>query len=188
MKDSIRLVLILSLGFVALSSYAIQVNDPAPSFEARDQDGNTWKLSDHRGRYLVIYFYPAAMTGGCTRQACAYRDYLKEPGDKKFETIGISGDSVQNLKYFQKAEQLNFTLLSDPDGKIAHDYGVPVRVGDKTITRTVDGEAVELSRSNTTARWTFIIDPEGKVVYLADQVKPVEDLKGVLNFLKESRP
>jgi peroxiredoxin Q/BCP len=165
----------------------VQVNDPAPVIKAMDQDGNPWVLSDHLGgKYLVVYFYPAAMTGGCTKQACAYRDYKKEASDLGFEVVGISADPVQNLKYFQTAERLNFTLLSDPDGAIAEAYGVPVRTGDKSIERTVDGKPVALHRSSTISRWTFIIDPQGKLVYRAEKVKPVEDLENVLAFLRQA--
>ena len=163
---------------------AVEVGQQAPSFEAKDQDGNLWKLSGHlEKKHVVVYFYPAAMTGGCTKQACAYRDHYKD-GETKFEVVGISGDPVQNLKWFQQAEGLNFTLLSDPDGAIAKAFGVPVKEGEKSITRTVNGEEVVLTRFATAARWTFIIDPEGKVAYRADQVKPLADLESVLEFLQ----
>lgn len=133
---------------------------------------------------MVIYFYPAAMTGGCTKQACNYRDHIKQTSDPTFEVVGISGDTPQNLKYFRQAEGLNFTLLSDPDGKIAKSFGVPVKTGEKSITRTVDGEKIELKRSATTARWTFIIDPKGKIVYRDTEVKALQDLERILAFLK----
>lgn len=162
---------------------AIDVGEKAPAITLVDQDGNGWNLSEHLGKkHVVVYFYPAAMTGGCTKQACSYRDYYK--GESQlFEVVGISGDPVPNLKWFQQSENLNFTLLSDPDGTIAKAFGVPVKDGEKSIARTVDGKEVVLVRSTTTARWTFIIDPQGIVVYRDDKVKAPVDLEGVLTYL-----
>lgn len=169
----------------ALVASGIEVGDSAPMFKALDQDNESWALSEKLGdKPLVIYFYPAAMTGGCTKQACAYRDYqMKE--NKSFNVVGISGDSVANLKWFQQAENLNFTLLSDLDGAVAKAFGVPVTAGEKTISRQVNGEDVELTRLVTTKRWTFILDADGKVVYRDDQVKALEDLSAVLEFLNK---
>jgi peroxiredoxin Q/BCP len=170
----------------AAAAYCVGVGDLAPAIKAKDQDGNTWERAERQGdKHLVVYFYPAAMTGGCTKQACAYRDHL-EAAKGNFMVVGISGDAPQNLKWFQTAENLNFTLLSDPEGAIAKAFGVPVKAGVKTITRTVEGKEVELTRSATAARWTFIIDPHGKVVYRDDQVKPLADLENVTRFLSGS--
>jgi peroxiredoxin Q/BCP len=177
-------VLILVFGATVLGTLAVEVGEKAPSIEAMDQDGMLWTLSEHLGdKHLVVYFYPAAMTGGCTKQACAYRDHRKD-SDALFDVVGISGDPVQNLKWFQQSGGLNFTLLSDPDGSIAKAFGVPVREGEKSITRTVDGKEVELKRAVTPERWTYVIDPKGKVVYRADKVKPTADLDAVLGFLQ----
>ncbi len=176
-------VCIIMMPFMVL---ALEVGDAAPPIKAMDQDGKVWSSSEHLdGGYLVVYFYPAAMTGGCTKQACAYRDHITA-GSPSFKVVGISGDFVQNLKWFQKSENLNFTLLSDSDGAIAKAFGVPVREGEKSIKRTVDGEQVELKRAATAARWTFIIDSGGTVVYRAAQVKAIEDLQGVLDFLSKA--
>lgn len=166
----------------------VNVGDAAPAIVAKDQDGTDWKLADHLDKkYLVVYFYPAAMTGGCTKQACSYRDFKKQGGDPDIEVVGISGDPVQNLKYFRQAEQLNFTLLSDPDGAIAKAYGVPVSAGEKSIKRTVDGKEVELVRENTAARWTFVIDQKGNVVYRAEKVDPTTDLGQILEFIHNAK-
>ena len=163
---------------------ALEKGGVAPEFSAKDQDGNVWELKDHLGeKPIVVYFYPAAMTGGCTKQACAYRDHLKD-SNPEFTVIGISGDAVQNLKWFQTSENLNFPLLSDPNGAIAKSFGVPVKTGDKIIERQVEGEAVSLKRSATTSRWTFIIGPDGRIAYKAEQVKATADLADVLHFLK----
>ncbi|WP_372806417.1 peroxiredoxin [Pontiella sp.] len=177
------IMVIAGLGVMAAS--AVEVGEKAPPIVAKDQDGNAWELSGKLGgKHLVVYFYPAAMTGGCTKQACAYRDHI-EKGNATINVVGISGDTPQNLKWFQTAEQLNFTLLSDPDGAIAKAYGVAVQTGEKAIQRTVDGKEVELKRSATAARWTFIIDPQGTVVYKDDKAKPIADLEKVLAFLSK---
>ncbi len=167
----------------------VSVGDRAPEFQAVDQDGNPWALSDHLGaKPIVVYFYPAAMTGGCTKQACSYRDYIEQNEAPAFEVIGISADSPQNLRFFRQAEKLNFTLLSDPDGTIASAFGVTVRDGEKSIKRTIAGKEVELTRSATAMRWTFIIDPAGNIVYRDNKVKALQDLDNVLNFLKHPDP
>jgi peroxiredoxin Q/BCP len=187
MKNKSRLKLFcLALGAVVLIAGAVELStgDQAPAFSALDQDGNTWALKDHLGgKHIVVYFYPAAMTGGCTKQACSYRDYIKESAEPDFIVVGVSGDVPENLRVFKKAENLNFTLLSDADGAIASAFGVPVSTGEKSITRTVDGKEVELKRGTTIKRWTFVIDPQGKIVYRDDQVKATEDLANILKFL-----
>ena len=173
---------------LAATAAEVPVGEKAPAFKAVDQDGNPWLLEDHLGgKYIVVYFYPAAMTGGCTKQACSYRDTIKQNADRTFVVVGISGDTPRNLKYFQQAEGLNFPLLSDPDGKIAKAFGVPVKTGDKSITRTLDGKDVKLNRSTTTARWTFIIDPTGKIVYRDNEVKAAQDSDNVMTFLKTAK-
>jgi peroxiredoxin Q/BCP len=179
--------LVLLLG-QAVQADGVNVGDRAPAIQAKDQDGNLWRLEEHTGKkYLVIYFYPAAMTGGCTTQACTYRDYARQDSGADVEIVGISGDSPGSLKFFQQANQLNFTLLSDPDGGIASRYGVPVQPGQKSIKRTVDGKEVTLERSNTAARWTFIVDRQGRIVYRDMNVKPAEDLANVIEFIRKTQ-
>ncbi len=131
----------------------VTTGDAAPLFKAMDQDNNAWSPDKHTGEGCsVLYFYPAAITGDRTKQAGSYRDYVKE-------------NTPQSLKYFQKAENLNFTLLSDPDGKIAKAHGVPVRTDEKTIKHTVDGKEIDLLHSSTASSRTFIISQQGKIVY-----------------------
>jgi peroxiredoxin Q/BCP len=185
-NKNVLFITALALGLSAAMA-EVPVGEKAPAFKAVDQDGKPWLLKDHLGgKYLVLYFYPAAMTGGCTKQACSYRDYVKSGSSSNIEIVGISGDAPQSLKYFQQAENLNFTLLSDPKGDIAKAYGVPVRTDEKTIKRTVNGQEVELRRSNTASRWTFIIDPKGTVVYRDTKVKAVQDMENVISFLKKT--
>ncbi|MGH7492108.1 MAG: peroxiredoxin [bacterium] len=180
-------VLMLSTHIVlfAAVSDALQVGDKAPSFVANDQDGNLWKFEDHLGKgYLVVYFYPAAMTGGCTKQACSYRDQKSGFDDMHVEIVGISGDPVRNLKYFQEAQQLNFTLLSDVSGEIATKFGVPIGNGG-VITRSINGQDKNLERMVTASRWTFVIDPQGKVVYKDAEVNAAEDSQKVSDFVRK---
>ena len=152
-----------------------------------DEFGKLWKSTDVVGKaYLVVYFYPAAMTGGCTKQACAFRDDKQALLDAGAQVVGISGDKVKNLKYFQQVHNLNFTLLSDADGSIAKKFGVPTRKGG-SIKRTIDGKEVTLIRDITASRWTFIIDKAGKIVFKETKVNAANDSKAVLDFLKKHR-
>ncbi len=180
-------VLILSTHVVlfAAISDTLRVGENAPGFVANDQDGNLWKFEDHLGKgYLVVYFYPAAMTGGCTKQACNYRDQKSVFDGMQVEIVGISGDPVRNLKYFQEANQLNFTLLSDVSGEIAAKFGVTIGKGG-VITRNINGEEKNLARMITVSRWTFVIDPQGKVVYKDAEVNAAEDSQKVSDFVRK---
>jgi peroxiredoxin Q/BCP len=180
-------VLVLSTPIIlfAAVSDTLQVGDNAPSFAANDQDGNLWKVEDHLGkRYLIVYFYPAAMTGGCTKQACSYRDQKSRFDDMQVEIVGISGDPVRNLKYFQEAHQLNFTLLSDVSGEIATKFGVPIGEGGM-ITRSINGQEKNLARMFSASRWTFLISPQGKVVYKDADVNAAEDSQKVMDFVRK---
>lgn len=164
----------------------LEVGDKVPNFKALDDSGNTWKSNEIIGKKnLVVYFYPAAMTGGCTAQACAYRDSKDDLSSADAEVVGVSGDKVENLELFKRANNLNFTLLADPEGKIAKLFGVVVREGSKSIEREVDGELHTLTRELTTSRWTFVIDKNGEVVYKSTQVKAAEDPQAVLKVLSE---
>lgn len=162
---------------------ALEVGDDAPIFEAPTADDAIWTSRDVGEKYLVVYFYPAAMTGGCTKQACAFRDDRTKLTEMGAEVVGISGDSVEGLKVFKRAHNLNFPLLSDASGEIARSFGVPVRDGG-TMRSTVDGEDVEWTREVTTARWTFIVDPHGKVVYRDTEVDAAGDSQAVIAALQ----
>jgi thioredoxin-dependent peroxiredoxin len=182
-------VLVIILFFLSSGIFAqngLNIGDKVPGFEALADDGSTWKLKDHTGeKYLVVYFYPAAMTGGCTAQACAYRDLSSDLESENAMVVGVSGDNVKGLKFFKKAHNLNFTLLSDESGKIANIFGVPTRDGG-TFKSEFNGQAFELERNITTSRWTFIIDKKGKVVYKNDEVNAQKDTEEVLSFLKNN--
>ncbi len=162
-------------------SVSLSVGDKAPTFEVNDDQGKPWKSSDHFGKKIVVvYFYPADMTGGCTAQACAFRDDLGALAGKDVAVVGVSGDTVESHQLFKKAHNLNFPLLADVEGKVADAFGVPKTVGEKTVKATIDGVEYDLVRNVTTKRWTFIIDRDGKVAYKDDNVNARQDAEKVM--------
>jgi len=176
MRALIAVALTLGCLLTAEAENELQVGDAAPEFQATDDRGQTWKSSDHIGKkILVVYFYPADMTGGCTAQACGYRDKMDDLSQAGVEVVGVSGDSVANHQLFKKVHDLNFTLLADEDGSVAKKFGVPVSVADKTVTKLVDGTETLLRRSATARRWTFVIDRDGKIAYKDSKVNARKD-------------
>jgi peroxiredoxin Q/BCP len=164
----------------------VKVGDPAPAFQATDDQSNTWKSSEHVGKkILVVYFYPADLTGGCTKQACSYRDDMSKLTDKGAEVVGISGDSAKNHEVFKKVQKLNFTLLADEDGSVAKKFGVPVGKGGDFNTNDADGNPVVLKRGVTAQRWTFVINKDGKVIYKNTKVNPTQDSKQILELIEK---
>ena len=101
----------------------LEVGDKAPAFSLPDADGNTVKLSDYKGRKVVVYFYPAASTPGCTKQACGFRDNLADLNDAGLDVVGISPDKPEKLAKFRDAEHLTFPLLSDPEREVLEAWG-----------------------------------------------------------------
>jgi peroxiredoxin Q/BCP len=164
----------------------LKVGDAAPVFQAMDDQGKAWKSSDVVGKkILVVYFYPADMTGGCTKQACGFRDDMKKLEDKDVVVVGVSGDSVRNHQLFKKAENLNFTLLADEKGQVAGKFGVPFAKGEKSIEREIDGKTETLTRGGSASRWTFVVDRDGKVAMKNTEVKAAEDSKAILQKVEE---
>ncbi len=175
---------------ISFSSFAqnkgLKVGDKAPEFSATTDDGSVWDLKNYVGKQnIIVYFFPAAMTSGCTKEACAYRDVKNEIQSADALVVGISGDNVEGLKLFKKAENLNFPLLSDSNGEIAAKFGVPTRDGGK-ITREIDGKSYDLERGVTASRWTFIINKEGNIVNINEQVDAPNDATQVLQFMKKN--
>ena len=137
----------------------LQVGDTAPAFTLTDADGNTVSLGDFAGRKVIVYFYPAASTPGCTKQACDFRDSLAELNDAGLDVVGISPDKPAKLAKFRDAEGLNFPLLSDPDREVLTAWGA---YGEKTMYgKTVQG----------VIRSTFVVDEEGKIEVAQYNVK-----------------
>ena len=183
-KLIISLVIFMIASAAVFGQQSLSVGDKAPAIKAMDDQGESWKINKFLGKkYIVIYFYPAAMTGGCTKQACSYRDHRDELQSAGVEVVGISGDKVENLRLFKQAENLNFTLLSDPQGDIARAFGVPVSKGG-SIKRTVDGTEHELVRDLTTKRWTFIVGKDKKIIYKNESVNAEKDTEEVLKFIQ----
>jgi peroxiredoxin Q/BCP len=160
------------------------VGDPAPAFEGVDDGGQPWKSADHVGKkYVVVYFFPGDFTPGCTRQAQNFRDAMNRLSDEGVEVVGVSGDSVETHRLFKKAQKLNFTLLSDEQGRLAATFGVPVGKGAEVKTKDADGQPLTVKRALTAARWTFVIGPEGRVVYKNTKVDPAKDSKEVADLI-----
>lgn len=181
------LILTIAISSFAQSTKVLSVGDKAPAFKTLADDGSSWDVNNYIGKkYIVVYFYPAAMTGGCTKQACAYRDLQTEISSANALVVGVSGDNVEGLKLFKKAENLNFTLLSDESGEIAKSFGVPLRDGGK-ITKEIDGQSFDLVRGVSASRWTFIIDKKGNIAYKNEQVNAEKDTEEVLAFLKNNK-
>jgi peroxiredoxin Q/BCP len=125
--------------------------DSAPDFTLPDADGNPVSLTDYRGRSVIVYFYPAASTPGCTKQACDFRDNLADLDGQNIAVVGISPDKPAKLAKFRDDQSLTFPLLSDPDRSVLETYGA---YGEKKLYgKTTVG----------VIRSTIVIDPEGKV-------------------------
>ena len=140
-------------------SERLQPGDVAPAFTLPDADGNEVSLSSHKGRKVIVYFYPAALTPGCTKQACDFRDNLKVFNDAGYTVLGISPDKPEKLAKFFEKEGLTFPLLSDPDKETLTAYGA---YGEKQLYgKTVTG----------VIRSTFVIDEKGAIEHAFYNVK-----------------
>ena len=132
-------------------SKPLQEGDPAPDFSLMDDSGKTVKLSDLRGKTVVLYFYPKDDTSGCTREACSFRDHSGQLKIKGVVVLGVSADSAQSHAAFKSKYRLSFPLLVDCDRKVMTAYGA---YGRKVM---YGKETVGVIRS------TFVIDPQGKL-------------------------
>ena len=169
---------------VSAQDVVLNVGDRAPVFQAPADDGSMWRSAEHVGNgILVVYFYPAAMTGGCTAQACAFRDHRTQLEELGATVVGVSGDRIENLRIFKGQNRLNFPLLSDPNGVVMRAFGVPTRDGG-TITREIDGDSVQLTRDVTAARWTFIIGRDGRILFKETQVDAEGDSRAVIDAIR----
>ncbi len=154
----------------------IKVGGSAPAFTLLDQNGDKVSLKDFKGKKnVILYFYPKAMTPGCTTQACGLRDSKKELAKLNAVAIGVSPDPVARLKKFEDKENLNFILVSDEDHSITEKYGV------WGLKKFMGKEFMGVIRS------TFIINTEGKIAHIMDKVKTKshhEDSLDILRTLK----
>lgn len=146
----------------------------APTFTLTNQNGDEVSLKDFLGKkYVVLFFYPKAMTPGCTVQACGLRDSLQSLEQFEAVALGVSPDPVTRLKKFEEKEELNFTLLSDEDHALANKYGV------WGLKKFMGREFLGIIRT------TFIIDKEGRVVHVMDKVKTKTHHEDVAKLLAE---
>ena len=151
----------------------IKLGNKAPAFSLLDQNGDKISLGDYNGvKNVILYFYPKAMTPGCTTQACGLRDSLQSLAKFDGITIGISPDPVARLKKFEIKESLNFSLLADEDHTIAEKYGV------WGLKKFMGREFMGIIRS------TFIINKDGKFVHIMEKVKTKSHDSDVLEILK----
>ncbi|MDH6142558.1 MULTISPECIES: thioredoxin-dependent thiol peroxidase [Kitasatospora] len=153
-------------------SERLQAGDTAPAFSLPDADGNQVSLADHLGRKVIVYFYPAALTPGCTTQACDFTDNLEVFAGAGYDVIGISPDKPEKLGKFREKEDLKVTLLSDVDKKVLEAYGA---FGEKKLYgKTVVG----------VIRSTVVVDEQGKVERALYNVKATGHVAKLLRDLK----
>ncbi len=146
----------------------LAIGEKAPDFEQKDQDGNLVKLSDFKGKKVILYFYPKDDTPGCTAQACNLNENLPALQAKGFEIIGVSVDGQKAHQKFIKKYDLKFTLLSDEDHQLVEAYGVWVEKS--MYGKTYMG----------TARTTFVIDETGMISDIIEKVKTKEHTSQII--------
>ncbi|WP_250286373.1 thioredoxin-dependent thiol peroxidase [Frankia sp. CiP1_Cm_nod2] len=149
----------------------LTTGDTAPGFTLSDADGNEVSLSSYRGRRVVVYFYPAASTPGCTKQACDFRDSLALLNDAGIDVLGISPDKPAKLVKFRDNEKLTFPLLSDPERAVLAAYGA---YGEKTL---YGRKTVGVIRS------TFLLDADGKIEKALYNVKATGHVAKIIRDL-----
>ncbi|GJF30179.1 putative peroxiredoxin [Kitasatospora sp. NE20-6] len=153
-------------------SERLKAGDAAPAFTLPDADGNRVSLADHLGRKVIVYFYPAALTPGCTRQACDFTDNLEVFSGAGYDVLGISPDKPGKLGTFRDTENLKVTLLADEDRSVLEAYGA---YGEKKLYgKTVVG----------VIRSTVVVDEEGKVEHALYNVKATGHVAKLLRDLK----
>lgn len=150
----------------------LEVGMQAPDFALVNQKGELVRLTDFRGKKVVIYFYPKDNTPGCTRQACAFRDHYEDFSGQDVVVIGISKDTVASHEKFMEKHQLPFLLLSDPDKVAIEAYGV---WQEKKAYGKVSFGVV---------RSTFVIDETGRIIKIYSKAKPDTNAAEILEFLQ----
>ena len=149
----------------------LKAGDKAPQFSLPDQDGEIINLSDFQGQRVLVYFYPKAMTPGCTVQACGLRDEMDTLKAKGVEVLGISTDKPEKLARFAEKELLNFTLLSDEDHQVCEQFGV---WGEKQFMgKTYDG----------IHRISFLVGANGTIEHVFDNFKTSNHHEIVLAYI-----
>ena len=146
----------------------LNVGDTAPDFTLSDQFGEIHKLSDYRGKKVVLYFYPKDDTPGCTKEACGFRDNFHEYRKRKMVVLGVSKDSTKSHVKFSEKYSLPFTLLSDDDTEVSQAYGV------WGLKKFMGKEYYGINRM------TFIIDENGQILRIYEKVKPENHAEEIL--------
>src|SRR5687767_805094 len=145
--------------------------DTAPAFSPPDADGNDISVADHKGRKVIVYFYPAALTPGCTKQACDFTDNLELLAGAGYDVIGISPDKPEKLAKFREAESLKVTLLADPEKKVLDAYAA---FGEKkNYGKTYMG----------VIRSTIVVDEQGKVEHALYNVRATGHVAKIIKDL-----
>ena len=168
-RTSLLFAGILLMTGIAAPGGAPEVGALAPAFKLQDQTGKWHSLSDYKGHWVALYFYPKDDTPGCTTQACSFRDNVFAFKKENAVILGISVDDVASHKAFAEKHGLPFTLLADPDKAVTREYGV---------LKTYMG-VMEMAR-----RDTFLIDPDGKVAKHYESVEPEGHSQVVLDDIK----
>ncbi len=170
-----KITLLLGVLFAAafnLSAALPQAGEAAPAFAAPDQDGKTVSLADFAGKKnVLLYFYPKDFTGGCTKEACGFRDRMGELQTNNVTVIGVSFDSADSHKKFIEKYNLNFTLLADTDGKIAAAYDV------------------KMPLMNMAKRVSFLIGTDGKILHVTSAMNPqthFDEMKAAIAMLPKN--
>ncbi|MBI5611457.1 MAG: peroxiredoxin [Gammaproteobacteria bacterium] len=155
---------------IALGAQAAELapGQPAPAFALTDQHGTLQRLSDYRGQWLVVYFYPKDDTPGCTKEACKFRDNFQDITALGARVLGISVDNTESHKRFAEKYSLPFPLLSDGDGTIAKTYGALWSLGPMKFAK----------------RHSFIIDPAGRTAKIYRDVQPERHSQEIIDDLK----
>ena len=147
---------------------SLKVGDTAPDFEVNDQDGNPVKLSDYQGKKVVLYFYPRDNTPGCTAEACNLRDNYTALQNAGYEILGVSTDNEKSHQKFIEKQNLPFKLLADTEKEIHEKYGT-------WVEKSMYGK-----KYMGTARYTFIINEEGKLEEIIEKVKTKDHTAQIL--------
>ncbi len=161
--------LLAFLGLHSVQADELAAGSPAPAFTLQDQASRTHALTEYRGRWVVLYFYPKDDTPGCTTEACNFRDDLPALRALNVQILGISLDDTKSHAQFAEKYRLPFPLLADTGGDVARAYGALWSIGPLRIAK----------------RHTFVIDPDGRVAKIYRNVKPVSHSRELQQDLKE---
>src|ERR1700746_1779327 len=151
----------------------LAAGDKAPALTLTDADGNKVSLADYKGRRVIFYFTPAASTPGCTKEACDFRDNLRDLNDAGLDVVGISPDPPAKLARFRDAEKLTFPLLSDPDRRVLTAWGA--YSAKQLYGKTVQG----------VIRSTFVVDEKGKIAVAQYNVKAAHTTTNIQKIIKQ---